>query len=263
MLPPLPDASAVMIGILALLRISTMIILFPVTGHALVPAPVKVGLIALLTMVMYPVASQNAGVLPDGPVAFAVAATGEMLLAALVALIAQLLMSSIQFAGQVMSFQMGLAMSSVFDPSSNSQVPLVGQLAMIVGMLLWLASGAEAMALASLVDSFRLFPVGSSWGLLGVVQLIQAVSEMFVIALRLMAPVLLLLLMVYVALGLISRAVPQIQVFFVSYPLTVGLGLFLFALSLPPMMQLLQDLFGQFGTRLESLFFALSAHGDS
>lgn len=64
---------------------------------------------------------------------------------------------------------------------------------------------------------------------------------MFVLALRLVAPVLLLLFFVYVALGLVSRAVPQIQVFFVSFPLTVGLGLLTFALALPAYMSLVHD----------------------
>jgi flagellar biosynthetic protein FliR len=64
---------------------------------------------------------------------------------------------------------------------------------------------------------------------------------MFVIALRLTAPVLLLLFFVYAALGLVSRAVPQIQVFFVSFPLTVGLGLLTFALALPAFMSLVHD----------------------
>jgi len=108
---------------------------------------------------------------------------------------------------------------------------------------MWLASGAHHMFLQTLIESFSILPPGSTWSFHGWEVITNAAAAMFVLAVKLMAPVLLLLFFVYVALGLIARAVPQVQVFFVSFPLSVGLGLFILGLSLPAFMSLMHDAF--------------------
>ncbi len=255
---PLPSEQDILVGILVMLRISLLVMLLPVMGHKLVPAPVKAGLVGILTLLLYPVVSRHVPTIEPDPVYMALLAVQEMLLAAALAMVAQLVFTAAHFAGQVMSMQMGMAMANIFDPATSSQSAVVAQFVGIFAMLMWLASGAHHMFLMTLVESFRLMPVGSTWSFHGWEAINQAAAHMFVLGVQLMAPVLLLLFFVYVALGLVARAVPQIQVFFVSFPLSVGLGLWVLALAFPAMMALMHDGFTALGQSLPALLRAIS-----
>ncbi len=259
---PMPDVQEITVALLTLLRVGVLVIFMPVTGHPFVPPPVKVGIVTFLTILFVPQAVEHMPAMVLSPVMLALMALQEVLLAGLLAMTAKLIFTAVQFAGQLLSFQMGLAMSSVFDPSTTSQMPIIGQLAVTIALLLWMISGAELMMIKGFADSFAQFPVGTAWNVEAWQGLSALVSRMFVIALKIMAPVLLLMLMVYVALGLVSRAVPQIQVFFVSYPLTIGLGLFLFSVSLPAMAILLNDVFSTLDQHIDGMLELLRGrHG--
>ncbi len=238
---PLPSEQDILVGILVFLRISLLMMLLPVIGHRLVPTPVKTGLVGLLTLLLFPVVAKHVPVIEADVVSFAWLAIQEMLLAAALALLAQLVFTAAQLAGQVMSMQMGMAMANIFDPATSSQSAVVAQFIGILALLMWLASGAHHMFILTLIDSFSVLPPGSSWSFHGWEAITDAAAAMFILSIKLMAPVLLLLFFVYVALGLIARAVPQIQVFFVSFPLSVGLGLLTLGLSLPALMSLMHD----------------------
>ncbi len=250
---PFPSEQTILVGILIFLRISLLMMFLPVMGHKMVPAPVKAGFVGLLTLLLFPVVSQHVPVIEADVVRFSLLAIQEMLLAAALGLLAQLIFTAAQFAGQMMSMQMGMAMANIFDPATSSQSAIIAQFVGILAILMWLASGAHHMFIRTLIDSFTILPVGSSWPFHGWTVLTDAAASMFILSIKLMAPVLLLLFFVYVALGLIARAVPQIQVFFVSFPLSVGLGLLILGLSLPAFMSLMYDGFTGLGETLPML----------
>jgi len=240
---PFPSLEQIIVGLLILLRISAIVIMLPVLGHQLVPAQVKAGLIALLAILIYPLVAPNVGVVPVEPIAFAAIALQEILIAGAMALFAQLVFTAAQFAGQIMSFQMGMTVANVFDPATRSQQSVISQLAMTMAMLLWIGLGAHHIFIRALIDSFTLFPIDQPWSFPGLLALTDAASQMFVLSLKIASPVLLLLTFVYITLGLVARAVPQIQVFFVSFPLTVGLGLLVFSMAMPAFIYLMSDAF--------------------
>ncbi len=237
------DIQHIIIGLLVLLRVSTLIILLPAIGHQLVPRQVKAGLIILLSFLIYPVVQHQVNTVPTAPLVFAVIALQEILLAAALALFAQLIFTAAQFAGQLISFQMGMTVANVFDPATHSQQSVLSQVAMTLAMLLWLSSGAHHMFLHALIDSFSQFPIDHAWHFNALLELSDAMAQMFVLSLKIAAPIMILLTFVYIALGLVARAVPQVQVFFISFPLTVGLGLLTFALGMPAVIMLLHDAF--------------------
>jgi len=237
------DVQHIIVALLVFLRISALIIVLPVLGHVLVPMQIKIGLIMLLTLLIFPLVEQQVNAIPLEPLTFAVIAMQEILIAAALGLLAQLIFTAAQFAGQIMSFQMGMTVANVFDPVTHSQQAVLSQLAMTLAMLLWLVSGAHHMFLHALIDSFTLFPINHDWSFPALMDLSDAASAMFVLSLKLAAPIMLLLTFVYIALGLLARAVPQIQVFFVSFPLTVGLGLMAFGLGIPAFIYLINDAF--------------------
>lgn len=241
MLFPIPSMQEIMAAALIFLRVSAIIFLLPVLGHKIVPGTVKAGLTALLTLLLYPLVADKVPVIPPQPLIFILFALQELLIAGILVMLGQLIFTAVQFSGQIMSYQMGMAIANVFDPATSAQGAVVAQLASVLAMLMWLAVGAHHTFILALFDSFTLLPIGAPWSFSGWEVLNDAAAQMFVLALRLVAPVLLLLFFVYVALGMVSRAVPQIQVFFVSFPLTVGLGLLTFALALPAYMSLIHD----------------------
>jgi len=249
-LPPVPAEADIVAGMLVLLRVSSMVLFLPVLGHQLVPTQAKIGLIAILTMLIYPVVRSTLPELSFVPVSLALMAGKELLIGGMIALLAQLMFASIQMAGQVMSYQMGMAIANVFDPSTSSQIAIVGQIAVVLAMLLWLAVGAHHAVILTLADSFTIFPMGHEWSIHGWTALNDAAANLFILAIRLCAPVLLLMLLAYAALGLLSRAVPQIQIFFVSFPLTISLGLIIFTLSLPAFISLISDNFSSFALQV-------------
>lgn len=237
------DIQHIIIAILVMLRISTVIILLPVLGHQLVPLQIKVGMVVLLTVLIFPLVEHQVDSIALDPLSFTAVAIQEMIIAAALALFAQLIFTAAQFAGQLMSFQMGMTVANVFDPATHSQQAVISQLAMTLAMLLWLTTGAHHMFLHALIDSFTLFPINHDWSFAAFLDLSDAASRMFVLALKIAAPIMLLLTFIYIALGLVSRAVPQIQVFFVSFPLTVGLGLLTFSMGMPAFVYLMSDAF--------------------
>ena len=258
MLFPMPSDQDVMVAILIFLRVSTLMILIPVLGHKLVPQPVKMGLILMITFLLYPIVSQNVVPIKPEPLTFVLLAVQEMLFAGVLALVANLIFATVQFAGQVMSFQMGMAIANVFDPATSAQGAIIAQFVSVLAMLLWLDSGAHHAFLLALADSFRVLPIGQPWSFQGWGLLNDAAAQMFELGVRLMAPVLLLLFFVNVALGLAARAVPQIQVFFVSFPITLSVGLITLSLSLPAVISLTNDAFASLGQQLPSMMRALS-----
>ncbi|MDX8388698.1 MAG: flagellar biosynthetic protein FliR [Ghiorsea sp.] len=257
---PLPSEQDILVGTLVFLRISLLMMLLPVLGHKLVPTPVKTGFVGLLTILLFPIVSPHVPVIEPDVVHYALFAIQEMLLAASLAMIAQLIFTAAQFAGQMMSLQMGMAMANIFDPATSSQSAIVAQFIGIFAILMWLASGAHHMFILTLVESFTIMPVGTEWSFNGWDVISDAVAAMFILAIQLMAPVLLLLFFVYVALGLISRAVPQVQVFFVSFPLSVGLGLLVLSVAFPAIMSLMHDAFVGLGQDLPLFLRRLSGN---
>ena len=255
---PLIQPDEVISALLVLLRVSMLVILMPVFGHRLVPAPVKIGLIGLISILIYPIVQTSLPHIPASPVVLMVLAGQEVLLAGLIATLAQLVFSAAQLAGQVMSYQMGLAIANVVDPASSAQIAVVGQFAAMLAMLVWLATGAHNIFLMALADSFHLLPIGHAWQINSWHALNNVAANMFILALRLVAPVMLLLFFLYVALGLLSRAVPQIQVFFVSFPLTVALGFFVFALALPAVIFLLREGFIGYSLQVHNILRVLA-----
>ncbi|RMH51159.1 MAG: flagellar biosynthetic protein FliR [Zetaproteobacteria bacterium] len=250
MTPPLPSDQQILAGILMLLRIGTIMVFIPVLGHQAVPAQIKVGFIVTVMVVVFPVVLPQIPPVPADPLLYALLGVQELLLAGMLSLFARLIFTSVQFAGQIMSYQVGMAVANVFDPSTQAQGAITGQFASVLAILLWLATDTHLLFLKAMIDSFVLIPPGQPWHFAGWEMLSGAVATMFALAVKLVAPVMILVFFVYVALGLISRAVPQIQVFFISFPITIGLGFFVFAVALPAFIHLVQGGFTGLGESL-------------
>ena len=160
---------------------------------------------------------------------------------------AALLLYTVQIAGAFIDFQMGFSMASVMDPQTGSQVPIMGHFKYILALLFLLTVNGHHLLLDGVMQSFQVFPVESiafSAKMEDVAHFFTRLFvEMFMIALQMALPIVGALVLVDVALGILAKTVPQMNIFAVGLPLKIIVGLILVFISLPVYFYLLQILF--------------------
>lgn len=164
----------------------------------------------------------------------------------------RLVFTAVEMAGEVVGFQMGLNFAAFFDPASNAQVGVVSRFYGQIATLLFIVLNGYLMVLFAVVQSFRKFPVDQNFlGALAQLKIHTMGAEIFSSALWMALPMVGILLFVNIAMGVISRVAPQINIFAVGFPITLVAGLVAMAVTMPmldgPFTALLMhavDLFG-------------------
>lgn len=223
------------LGFLVILgRISGLFSSAPLLSDPRVPPMVRAGFAFILSLVFYPViAAPN---VPANPNALEVALLlgKEFAVGLVIGFTARLLLVGISMAGEVIGFQMGLGIANVFDPTSDTQVPLIGQIQMTFALLLFVLADGHLLLVRSLAASYRFIKPGA----LNVTQplfehFMMLAGKVFLVSLQIGAPLIVAMMAANFAIGLMARSVPQINVFIVGFPFTIGLGLLLLALGFP------------------------------
>jgi len=203
------------IFLLILLRVSALLIVAPIFGHRLFLARAKIGL-------------------PVGFLPYAVMMVGEVIMGLVIGYAVLLLFIGIQFAGQLAGLQMGFGIVNVIDPASHDQVSIIGQFLNILAILLMLTLDGHHIILNGLMTSFDAVPLG------GVVlkapvahKMIALTAEVFVIAIKISAPIMIALFLISTAMGVLARTVPQMNVFIVGFPVQLAVGMSVLMAALP------------------------------
>ncbi len=218
---------------LILVRCLSLFVITPVLGSQQFPNVAKISVGLALAVIFYPLALAAHPALPTTLPGFVVLAIKEIGVGLLLGFVAVILFAGIQLAGQVFGLQMGFGVVNVFDPQSNMQIPLMGQFQFLLAFMLFIGVGGHHLFLEGLGRSFDLVPVGKAIyakGLAG--QFLHLLQASFIFAFRLGMPVIATLLVAQVALGVIARLMPQMNVFMVTVPVQIALGLVVLGLSL-------------------------------
>jgi len=152
--------------------------------------------------------------------------------------------AAIQLAGQIMDMQLGFAIVNVVDPLSGTQIPLMGNLTQTLALLLYLAINGHHYLIQALVKSYQVIPVlgtqlsGDFYDLM-----IKISVLMFVVAVKIAAPILFVTITADIAMGYIARTVPQMNVFIIGLPLKILVGLVALAAFLPAYVWIFDILF--------------------
>lgn len=147
----------------------------------------------------------------------------------------------------------------MIDPASEDQVAILAQFTSLLATMVFLILNGHHWFIRTLVESYHVIPpVGFHVNGLMLERLVRLTTEMFVIGLKAGAPVIVALLLGTVAFGLVARAVPQMNIFVVSMPLNIGLGLVFFGLSLPHLAGYLRHLFGSVAHQAVALLKAIA-----
>ena len=239
--------------LLVFLRCTGFVVTAPIFGHRSVPRPVKAGLIAILALSLVGGAAAAPGAVP-----LLVAAPIELLIGITMGFALGLGFSAVETAARLLSLQMGLSLGAVFDPVSGEASTPFDPLFAVMAGLLFLALNLHLAIVGVLADSFAALPIGGAWP----TDLFGAISRLIALALELAArvamPLALVLLLVELAVALISRAIPQVNVFFLGLPLKILVGIALVAIALPT---ILAGMSGIFRFLIDGVVAAIAAGG--
>ena len=228
--------------LLTFARVGTMVMLLPGIGEQNMPARVRLTIALVLTAIVLP-AHQKAYTVDLstlGPVLLVL--FQEIIIGAVLGLTARLAISALQVAGFVIAQQLGLGFVTAIDPTQNQQGVLVGNFLTVLGITLIFATDLHHLVIAALNDSYSVFVPGEVPATGDVAALVtRTVAGAFHIGIQLSAPFLAFGLLFNIGLGVLSRLMPQMQVFFIALPLSILIGLLLLVLGLGAMMGFFLD----------------------
>ncbi|MFT7497415.1 MAG: flagellar biosynthetic protein FliR [Urechidicola sp.] len=215
------------------MRIGAMLMAMPVLGTRMVPARIKILTTFVISIFVLPL-------LPPIPEVEALSLLGlfisfqQILIGFAMGFTLQLVFGSLMIAGEAIAMSMGLGFASMIDPNNGVSVPVISQLLVIMGTLLFLALGGHLMLIQLVVNSFQTLPISptgiereSFWAI------VNWGSQMFIGAIWIAIPALVSMLVVTLSLGVMTRAAPQLNIFSVGFPVTMFLGFIILMLILP------------------------------
>jgi len=215
-------------------RMSGLMLSAPVLGDGNIPMLVRVLFTYVLSLLFFPVvAAPQVG--PDpGLLPLTLLLMSELGVGLLMGFAARILFEGVQLAGEVIGFQMGLGIAHVVDPTSQLQIPLIGQVQSVFALFLFVVLDGHHMLIRALAGSYEVLGVGAvNWGEPALQFYSGLLGRLFFIGLQIGAPLTVALLAANFAMGLIARSVPQVNIFIVGFPFTIGLGLLFLALGFP------------------------------
>jgi flagellar biosynthetic protein FliR len=231
---PVINADEFAAFVLVLLRLSMVVAFAPILGSPNVVTEAKVAIALTLTFVVAPTVGFAADLMPRSIRGMAWLAIGERMMGLALAFMVRMILETANLAGEYLSFQMSMTMVNLMDPQSGAQVPVVSRLVYIVFTLLFLYANGHLIVIKALVDSFQVAPPGLMllWEPLTFTEIMRGIGRMYILAVKIAAPVVGLLFCCKVSFGIVAKAVPQMQVLFVGMPLYILAGLALIGLSM-------------------------------
>lgn len=219
--------------ILILSRWAGMIMLAPVFGARGVPGMVRVGLAASITVIMYPLIQATNPEIPFELLPYVALVIKEILVGLVIGFLIYLLTAILQGAGQLIDFQMGFTMGAAIDPVYGVQSPMMGNFQIVLATMLLLATNSHHYLIAAMVKSYAYIPINPSNLTANYLFYVQLITQVFALSVQLAMPVFGALLVSDVGVGLLSRTVPQLNIFSVIFPLKIIFGFIILFLSIP------------------------------
>jgi len=222
------------------------------------PVQVKTGFVFMVALVLFPVMEPTMVSVALDPVNFLLLLAAEVLLGGMIALIARMVFTAVEYGGTVIGYQMGFAAANIFDPQNERQLSLISQFQNVFAILIFLAIDGHHVFFRVAVESYTLLPPGA-FNISGdaIPYLLTLSSRIFFLGIQFSAPILAVLLLSGLVLGILARVFPQLNVFLLSFPLNIGLSFTVIGLTLPLVTILLRrefdDLANRFFTVLQML----------
>lgn len=216
-----------------LVRILGLLMAAPVFGHRSVPARVKIGLGVFIALIVSPTLPP----LPDvalGSWQGLFILVQQFLIGLAIGFTMRVVFAAVELAGEIIGLQMGLGFASFFDPQSAGQTLVLSRFFNLLAMLVFLAVNAHLLVLGLLAESFTTLPISAApLAAEGFRSVAAFGSTIFVVGLQIALPLIAVLLMTNLALGILTRSAPQLNIFAIGFPITLGVGLIVLDFSMP------------------------------
>jgi flagellar biosynthetic protein FliR len=244
----------IILYVLVFARIASALSILPILGSQSYPAQVKIGLSLLFSFLLMPTLKTTNVAEASSVLFLLMDISKEIVVGLLLGFLASMLFAGIELAGQLIAIQMGFGMVNVLDPQSFQQVSLISQVKVLIASMLFIAIDGHHFLLEGLYQSFTAVPLLGAKFPREIFEINMHVGAMiFISAVKIGAPVIVTLLLTSVSLGLVARAVPQMNVFFVGMPLKIGLGMAAMSFSLSFFAYAFRTFFDQFKVEYMSL----------
>lgn len=252
------SANEYRIFILILIRVSIILFLFPFYGSPVIPVMVKTSIAFLVSVILFPVVAVDPDLFPIHTISFVILVFSELFIGLALSFSIHVFFGTVQFAGQIIGFQMGFSMINVVDPQSGVSISVLSQIGYLAALLIFILVGGHHIILSALVESFRVLNMGSFFFRPGMMsQLNTMVSGLFVLGIKLAAPGMAALLFTSAAFGICAKFVPQMPVLIVAFPLKIAIGLMMFGTTLQITMIMTRNYIGTFRSALSSVLIWL------
>lgn len=246
-----PQAFLVLFG-LSFARFISFITIVPFFGGSVVPSQVKVATATALVIITYPALlaelPADGSPLPFGPVGFVGMLAKEVFVGFTLGFVASLVFEAVQVAGRLADLQRGSTMSELFAPQLQERVSEFGQFKLQLAIVIFLTTGAHRFFISSLVRSFEFIPalkfphIEAGWTPAAEF-MTMITGSVLSIGIQLAVPIIITLLLTDLFFGLINRVAPQVNVFFLSMPVKMWIGIFVLAVMMPFLIERFRDYF--------------------
>jgi len=230
-------------------RILAIIATEPVLGNRSIPATVKIGLAALIAILLAPNLANIPAVEPGSAKGLLIIVQ-QVVIGLSIGFSMRIVYTSVEMAGHLVGLQMGLGFATFYDPQNSAQLPIMSQFMGLLTVLIFLSMNGHQMVLMALSDSFQVLPIlaepvsSQGWR-----ALVGWGAELFRVGVWLSLPVVATLLITNLSIGVMTRAAPQLNIFAVGFPITLSVGFLVLAISLPYLLPLIGQLL-QSGTMI-------------
>src|SRR5271154_2057279 len=217
------------------LRVGGFVLAAPIASEGVVPGLVKIVLTLALAFLLGPLIQIPAGLSIFSATGM-LAAVLELLIGVAIGMVVQVAFESLVFAGQSISLAMGIGFATLVDPQRGAEVPVLGQLFMIIGTLTYLSINGHLMLLGALAQSFHPVPIGTPVGQNFLWSLVVWGAQIFDTGLMIALPAIIALVIVNLALGVVTRAAPQLNLFGIGFTITLMSGFLVLIVGLDGLM---------------------------
>lgn len=231
--------------LLVFVRMTAFFVAAPVFSYRTVPNAFKIGLGFFAALAAFMTIPHEASIPLD--LTFALMIVKEAIVGLVLGFVAAFILYILQIAGGFIDFQMGFAIANVVDPQTGAQIPIIGNFKYMLSMLFFLSVNGHHLLIDGVVRSYQMVPIEALFVSIGSESVALFISQLlvkiYIIAFQIAIPIVGALFLVDVALGMIARTVPQLNVFVVGIPLKIFVGFLMILLTLSMFFYLLQSVF--------------------
>ena len=246
------DLERILLLALLMARAGGVVLTAPFLSGRMVPRTVKVLFVGTLALVMIPLAPALA--LPASFSSLVAMLFGEVAVGLALGFVAQLFVVAFHAAGELIGHQMGFGMARIMDPMQGGEATVMGRWFWLVGMTFFFVLGGPGLVIRGLAASLEVLPPGLAAPGAGLAEiLVDFSADAFAVAMGIAAPAVGVLLLTSMALGILARTVPQMNVFLVGFPLKITAGIVGVGLTLPFLVDLARREFAELARRLAAV----------